>query len=228
MESTMMPLQFHPNQVFDETKHIVDVVAKEYLQKATDDTHRFLPVDVPGDGNCLYHSMVLLINDPLVTASEIRGIILFLWCNTKCMFKIFLVRTIMELITNEHYYQTTYSKCVGPTDVAIKSICKNKTFSELYEIAALSNVLQCNIRSVYPKIDFHPYMAIWDHIFTPIPPVSSNYNIAILWSNVMNEKNARETYNGTWRPNHFVPLMLPPIRHELDNTSQSASLIMVS
>ena len=73
-----MPLQFHPNQVFDETKHIVDAVAKEYLQKATVDTHHLVSVDVPGDGNCLYHSIVLLTNNPLVTASEIRGINIFL------------------------------------------------------------------------------------------------------------------------------------------------------
>ena len=71
----MTPLQFHPIQVFDETKHTVDVVAKEYLQKATDDMHNLVPVDVLGDGNCLYSSIVVLMNNPLVTASELRGII---------------------------------------------------------------------------------------------------------------------------------------------------------
>ncbi|CAF4795727.1 unnamed protein product, partial [Rotaria sp. Silwood2] len=105
---------------------------------------------------------------------------------------------------------------------------KNYTFSELYEIAALCNVLQCNIRSVYPKIDFHHYMVIWDNLFTPIPPVSSNCNMVILWSNALNEKDAREMHNGTWRPNHFVPLMLPPIRNKFNNASQSASLVVVS
>ncbi|CAF4749070.1 unnamed protein product [Rotaria sp. Silwood1] len=140
MESIMMPLQFHPIQVFDETKHIVDMVAKEYLQKATDDTHHLVPVNVLGDGNCLYHSIVVLMNNPLVTASELRG--------------------------------------------------------------------------------------IWDNLFTPIPPVNSNFNIAILWSNVLNEKDARETHNGTWSPNHFVLLMSLPIRNEFNNTSQSASLVV--
>ncbi|CAF4239766.1 unnamed protein product [Rotaria sp. Silwood2] len=208
MESIMMPLQFHPIQVFDETKHTADTVAKEYLQKATEDTHHLVPVNVLGDGNCLYQSIVVLMNNPLVTASELR------------------VRTIMELITNENYYQNTYSQYVGPTDIAVKAICKNYMFSELYEIAALCNVLQCNIRSVYPKIDFHHYMAIWDNLFTPIPPVNSNCNIAILWSNVLNEKDVRETHNGMWRPNHFVPLMSLPIRNEFNNTSQSALLVV--
>ncbi|CAF1161335.1 unnamed protein product [Rotaria sordida] len=208
MDSIMIPFQFHPIQVFDETKHIVDVVANEYLKKATGDIHHIIPVDVLADGNCLYHSIVVLMNNRLVTASELR------------------VRTIMELITNENYYQTMYSQYVGPTDVAIKAICRNYMFSELYEIAASCNVLQCNIRSVYPKIEFHYYMAIWDNLFTPIPPVIANCNIAILWSNALNEKDARETHNGTWRPNHFVPLMSLPIANEFN--SQSASLAVVS
>ena len=138
----------------------------------------------------------------------------------------FLVRTIVELITNENHYQNTYAQYVGPTDVVIKDICKNYMYSELYTIAALCNVLKCNIRSVYPKIDFQHYMTIWDNVFTPIAPVVGNCNIAILWSNASNEKDAREARNGTWRPNHFVPLLSPPMLNELN--SQSASLVVVS
>lgn len=67
------PFQFYPIYVFDETKHVVDVIATEYLQKAADDTHHLVPVDVFGDGNCLYHSIIVLMNNPLVTACELRG-----------------------------------------------------------------------------------------------------------------------------------------------------------
>ena len=77
MDSIMKPFQFYPTYIFDETKHVVDVVAKKYLDKATVDTHHLVPADVPGDGNCLYHSIVLLMNNPLVTASELRGINIF-------------------------------------------------------------------------------------------------------------------------------------------------------
>lgn len=73
MESIMIPLQFHPTQIFDETKHVVDIAAKEYLQKATADVHHLVPVDVKTDGNCLYHSIVLLMNNPSITANELRG-----------------------------------------------------------------------------------------------------------------------------------------------------------
>jgi len=70
----MVPLQFHPNQVFDETKHRVDVVAKKYLEKATTDVRHLIPIDVTADGNCLYHSMCLLMNNSSVTTDELRGI----------------------------------------------------------------------------------------------------------------------------------------------------------
>ena len=69
----MVSFQFHPVQVFDETQHVVDLVAKRYLEKAADDVHHLLPVDVPGDGNCLYHSILLLMNNSSVTINELRG-----------------------------------------------------------------------------------------------------------------------------------------------------------
>jgi len=74
MESNVIPFQFQPIDVFDETKHTVDVVAQEYLEKATVDMHHLIPVDVPADGNCLYHSVVVLMNNSLVTVNELRGI----------------------------------------------------------------------------------------------------------------------------------------------------------
>ncbi|CAF3586456.1 unnamed protein product [Rotaria sp. Silwood1] len=154
-----MPLQFHPTQVFDETKHIVDVVAKKYFEKTTGDVHHRVSVEVIADGNCLYHSIVLLMNGPTVAASELR------------------VRTIIELVTNETYYETMYSQFVGPIDIAIEAICKNYTFSELYETAPLCSVLRCNIRSIYPQIDFQQYMTIWDNVITPAPPIIASYDI---------------------------------------------------
>ncbi|CAF4981269.1 unnamed protein product [Rotaria sp. Silwood1] len=199
MQPILMPLQFRPTQVFDETKHVVDTVAKKYLEKATHVIHHLVPIEVIADGNCLYHSIVLLMNNPAVTTSELR------------------VRTIIELVLNESYYQTMYSQHVGPIDIAIKAICKNYTFSELYEIAALCNVLQCNIRSVYPKIDFQQYMATWDNVFTPVSPIIANCNIVIMWSHALNEKDAREANNGTWSPNHFVPLISSAIHNDSNN-----------
>jgi hypothetical protein len=78
----MIPLQFHPTQVFDDRKHVVDVKAKKYLEKATGDIHHLVPADVIADGNCLYHSIVLLMNNPSVTTSELRGIKFFFYYGT--------------------------------------------------------------------------------------------------------------------------------------------------
>jgi hypothetical protein len=142
--------------------------------------------------------------------------------------KQFLVRTIIELVTNENYYQTMYSQYVGSTDEAIKAISKNYTYSELYEIVALCNVLRCNIRSVYPRIDFHDSMAILDNVFTPIAPNVANCTISIFWSSCVNEQDNRMHNNGTWSPNHFVPLLSPSALNEFDNTSQTRPPAVVS
>lgn len=70
----MIPFQFNPTQTFNETKHVVDVMAKEYLDKANSDVDHLVPVKVTADGNCLYHSIVLLMNNPSITTDELRGI----------------------------------------------------------------------------------------------------------------------------------------------------------
>jgi hypothetical protein len=76
IELIMVPCEFRPNQMFDETKHIVDEVAKEYLAKASSDVHHLVPVAVAGDGNCLYGSILVLMNNPEITARELRGILI--------------------------------------------------------------------------------------------------------------------------------------------------------
>ena len=73
IESIMIPIEFHPNQGFNGTKHVVDVIAKKYLEKGTDDVHYLVPVEVIGDGNCLYNSILVLMNNPAVTANELHG-----------------------------------------------------------------------------------------------------------------------------------------------------------
>jgi hypothetical protein len=165
------------------------------------------------------------MNNSAITTSELRS--MYFYIIIQLISKNYLVRTVIELIKNESYYQSMYSQFIGPVDIAIKTVCKNFAFSELYEIAALCNVLHCNIRSVYPKIDFRDYMAICDNIFTPGAPVIANCEIAILWSHASNEKDARETNNGIWSPNHFVPLISSAIYDESDYSNQSIPLAAV-
>ncbi|CAF3756666.1 unnamed protein product [Rotaria sp. Silwood1] len=112
-----------------------------------------------------------------------------------------------------------YSQFIGPLDIAIKAVCKNYTYSELYEIVALCNLLRCNIRSIYPRIDFREDMEILNNIFRPTSPIIANCSITIFWSHVLNEIDVREQNNMTWNPNHFVPLMSPPAFDDSDNIS---------
>lgn len=74
----MTPIEFHPDQVFDEKRQKVDVVAERYLKKVTGDVHHLVPVETIGDGNCLYNSILILMNNPAVTPQELRGIQIFL------------------------------------------------------------------------------------------------------------------------------------------------------
>nr|AEN94422.1 hypothetical protein [Adineta vaga] len=200
VKTIMTTLEFNIYDSFDERIHMPDNVAKQYLEKASVDVRHLIPADVAADGNCLYHSECIA----LLT-------VIFL----------FLVPTIIELIRNESFYSNMYAHLIGPFDMAIKGVCRNHTFSELYEICALSTVIKCNIRSVYPEIDFRREMAIMNDVFSPAPPVNANHEIKILWSNVWSEMNVRSVNDNIWSPNHFVPLMLPSVQNESDFRIQS-------
>jgi hypothetical protein len=72
-------------------------------------------------------------------------------------------------------------------------------------------------------------MMIVNRIFTPVPPTHANYQIAILWSHVNIEIDARALNNGAWSPNHFVPLLSRADRsHESDHRNQSTRTVTVS
>ena len=83
-------LEFYPNQLFDKEKHQSDAVAMEYVRKAGNDVRHLVPADVAADGNCLYHSIVLLMDSTAVTASELRGMeIVFLLMDFSSFSKLF-------------------------------------------------------------------------------------------------------------------------------------------
>lgn len=134
----------------------------------------------------------------------------------------------MELIINEIYYSNMYSAILGPIDSVIQAICKDKTYSESYEIAALSNIFGCALRSVYPQLDVRDDMAIVNDIFMPLPPVVANGEIRILWSHTVHENEARALNNSAWSPNHFVPLLLPPSQSSSINHYRASSALVVS
>ena len=72
---------------------------------------------------------------------------------------------LLELVKNETLYNNRLVHIAGPLNEAIRNISRKFSFSELYEIVGLSNVLKCNIRSVYPNIDYRPHLSILNSTF---------------------------------------------------------------
>ena len=137
------------------------------------------------------------------------------------------VRTIIELVTNRIYYINQYSHHVGSFSAALRRACANYSFCELYELVALASVLQCEMQSVYPYIDYRAEMKIMNAVYKPIGITASGRGrIIILWSSTRDEVStrARPGNDGIWNPNHFVPL-LQQNRSSRTETTERANMI---
>ena len=131
----------------------------------------------------------------------------------------------MELVHNERFYESLHMTSLGPVHIALKSISKNYSYSESYEIHALCNVLGCNIRSFCPSIGLHPnVLAMLNKLFVPISSQNVKSTVKILWSHTMLETDVKFTNRGHWSPNHFVPLL--SIQRNVGSDDGSTQLIM--
>ncbi|CAF4422189.1 unnamed protein product [Rotaria socialis] len=191
LEWLLTPINFTNITHFDPRVHKIDQKAKLYLRKAPLNVQNMVPIEVMADGNCLYNSIICLSGNAFLTHSELR------------------VRTILELIKNEVFYNNSYSHIVGPLNEGIKNITHNFSFSELYELVGLKNVLKCNIRSIYPNIDYRQDLNIMNSTFEYAQFNLPSNTIFIFWTHTLNEIGARNNNAGNWTPNHFVPLILP-------------------
>jgi hypothetical protein len=69
----LIPVRFTPIVHFDPAVHKIDQHAKAYLQKASLDVRDMVPINVIGDGNCLYNSVTCLGGTTVLTPCELRG-----------------------------------------------------------------------------------------------------------------------------------------------------------
>ena len=143
---------------------------------------------------------------------------------------LFKVRTVVELVTNRVHYATKYSHLIGPLENAICRACNNEQFSELYEIAALASVVQCEIQSIYPYIDYRAEMKIMNSPYKPVlasMPVRGR--LFIFWTNTKDELSAKAHPHsgGVWSPNHFVPLVQSQQRFQTSSTKEISSILAV-
>ena len=128
-----------------------------------------------------------------------------------------IVRTLNELMKNENFYNNHFSQIVGPVSGIIRNVARNFSFSELYEIVALSSTLKCNVRSIYPRIDFRSDLSVMNSTFESIESSSSSKTIHIFWTHTQNETFARSSNAGNWTPNHFVSLLFPTDYYRIQN-----------
>lgn len=130
---------------------------------------------------------------------------------------------------NENRYNERFAHIIGPLREAIRNIPKNFSFSELYEIGGLSSILQCKVRSVYPRIDYRSTLDMINDTFDLSPDNSLFPTIYILWTNTNDEREARRKNAGNWSPNHFVPLLFPSENlHRLTHLSMRERYFLVS
>lgn len=114
---------------------------------------------------------------------------------------------LLELVKNETLYNNRLVHIAGPLNEASRNISRKFSFSELYEIVGLSNILKCNIRSIYPNIDYRPHLSILNSTFYYDHDNASSNTICIFWTHMRSETYARANNAGNWSPNHFVPLV---------------------
>jgi hypothetical protein len=180
-----------PLTVFDQTNHTVDEQAHELLQEHTTmSTNDIVPVNVTGDGDCLFHAMQTFY--PTMSIDELR------------------VRCIDELCTHEQYYEMIKTEMhldlvddESVQDHALR-ILNNHQYTSVLTLAALSTVIQQPIESIYPSVnDNDGYCELLNTVFIPRNTESSSVemSVRIMWS------GPEEEADRIWRANHFVPVL---------------------
>lgn len=183
-----------PRDIFDPFVDSVDSQSKRLLENFTDILNRdAVPVNVAGDGDCLFHTMHTFY--PELSVDELR------------------VRCISELCLNEQYYNSIINErkfdLVDDESVEehVLRILNNGQYTGVLTLASLSSVLMRPIISIYPRVnDNDEYFEILNTTFFPRVPCTEaeeDKPLRIMWS------GPEEEYDRDWRPNHFVPLLSP-------------------
>lgn len=74
-------------------------------------------------------------------------------------------------------------------------------------MVALTNVLKCNIRSIYPKMENRPDLDVMNTTIHHIDCNTSSKTICLFWTHTRDELSVCSSNGGQWSPNHFVPLL---------------------
>ena len=173
------------------------------------------PINTLGDGNCLFNATSIAIVGNESLSLELRA------------------RASLELIRNFDHYERLYN---SNPDVQLHSDTLQETLLSIIQIggyvgywamAALSSVLNCEFRSVFPPVN-GPQDRHHELLTTTICPLDYsttkkklNPPIKLLWTHTHHTTCPCTTEGNQqiWTPNHFVPLIkgvapvtqLPPV-----------------
>lgn len=156
-----------------------------------------VPLNVKGDGNCLFNSVSVAIRGDQTMSWELR------------------VRTCIELVLNCGYYRNHFQfqnfKLVScDLEEACQDCAIDGEFSSIFTMQALASVVGREIVSVYPAINgmLDKCISILNTILQPRIPGSRNRfkeRIYIMWTRLSGTLPRQR--NTHWLPNHFVPLV---------------------
>ncbi|WAR13822.1 LOW QUALITY PROTEIN: VRTN-like protein [Mya arenaria] len=229
LDTVLPPLPSLPEVTFVTHKRVVDNSAVKLL---TDEVEcmGLLPTNIYGDGNCLPRCGSVLIYGDEEKHLDIRA------------------RIIMELVVNEAKYlddkfleegsnvslgrknfarqfaitilggKLTYLAIQRVIQAEVLRLCRSGTYMGIWQVAALSNIIQTDVVSVYPRYGGQTVRNDLNRTFVPFEKVELKKNkVYIMWSNIHGNKPPEE-----WHPNHFVTLlrMFPDEKKELASVGQ--------
>ncbi|CAF1013041.1 unnamed protein product [Adineta ricciae] len=216
------PLFYTPIKTFDANIHKRDNVAEYYLNDyCTKNFHNSKPIAVVGDGNCLYNSLVRLVEAGGTTT---------LAAGTSALTPVELrARNIVELILNIRVYQAQYqhlSAVLGKFEqYATKEMVRDSTLVSAWDLLSLPTVLNISITCAYPCVNGEKdleFIVLNNALFIPLvkdnntspksaegtEASSESIEIKLLFSHSHRPIiNASPNNKKKWVPNHFVPLL---------------------
>lgn len=183
-------LTFTPFNEYTES-HRIYQISQEYMKDQTR-FHDLVPVKTEEDGNCLFHSIIILGRLNRISPSELR------------------VRSLLQVINNYEQYMERYAYLDFEGKVAnnLLEYCsdmKPGEHSQIWDVIGLCDVLKCKIKMMcYRDPPFHQCQ---DTTYTPLVDLTNNTKeIIILWTTTSPKEN-KSSMDSKAYPNHFVPLL---------------------
>lgn len=167
------------------SKEEIDEIGKKIFP---DDTKDLEPIKCLGDGNCLYNAISML----LIKSNELH-----LELRIKTVYEIMMNRLNYDIAKYSNYSAASSN---GFEDDIIKSLRKG-SYSSIRHVSALCEVLNCNVVSIYPKVNSG--LVNRSALHTTFEPLINSFKtkIKIMWSHTVNSQINLQN----WSPNHFLP-----------------------